>query len=215
LAKIKEPLVIVHGGGSFGHYWSVKYNMHTKPARYNLRGVSIVKNSMIELNKIILDSFLKNKLNPYSFAPIGFMHGNKPTTNKINDIEKMSKCGLIPITYGDAIWYEQNKSFILSGDKIMTLFASKLRPRLSIFVLNVDGLYSELRSKKLIFELKGQKPTISQIGMDVTGGMKRKYEEALRISKSGLKVFFTNGNSPQRIIDAVQGKKFEGTVFRR
>jgi len=29
LKKIDEPLIIVHGGGSFGHYWSVKYDMHT------------------------------------------------------------------------------------------------------------------------------------------------------------------------------------------
>jgi isopentenyl phosphate kinase len=65
LKKINEDFVIVHGGGSFGHYWSVKFDMHTKPEKYNLKGVSIVKNSMIELNKIILDSFIKNKLNPY------------------------------------------------------------------------------------------------------------------------------------------------------
>ena len=33
ISKIKEPVVIVHGGGSYGHYWSVKYDMHTKPAK--------------------------------------------------------------------------------------------------------------------------------------------------------------------------------------
>ena len=64
LKKINEPMIIVHGGGSYGHYWSVKYNMHTKERKYDLRGVAIVKNSMIELNKISVDSFLKNKLNP-------------------------------------------------------------------------------------------------------------------------------------------------------
>ena len=30
LKKIAEPIIIVHGGGSYGHYWSVKYDMHTK-----------------------------------------------------------------------------------------------------------------------------------------------------------------------------------------
>ena len=58
LKKINEPIIIVHGG-SYGHYWSVKYDMHTKERKYDLRGVSIVKNSMIELNKIILDSMIK------------------------------------------------------------------------------------------------------------------------------------------------------------
>ncbi len=82
LKSINEPLVIVHGGGSFGHYWSVKFDMHTKPAKYDLRGISTVKNSMIELNKIILQSFLKNKLNPYSLPPTDFVSGNKPILKK-------------------------------------------------------------------------------------------------------------------------------------
>jgi len=43
LKKIHEPMVVVHGGGSFGHYWSVKFDMHTKPAKYDIRGISTVK----------------------------------------------------------------------------------------------------------------------------------------------------------------------------
>ena len=50
--------------------------------------------------------------------------------------------------------------------------------------------------------------------MDVTGGMTRKIMEATKMSKSGLKVFFINGNKPQRIASAISGKKFEGTLFR-
>ena len=69
IRKIKEPIIIVHGGGSYGHYWSIRYNMHTKPARYDLKGVSVVKNSMVELNKIILDAAVKNRLNPYCLPP--------------------------------------------------------------------------------------------------------------------------------------------------
>jgi len=214
LKKIDEPIIIVHGGGSFGHYWSVKYGMHTKPAKYNTRGLAIVKNSMIELNKIILDSFLKNKLNPYCLPPTDFMIGNIPINKKVKEIKKIANSGLIPISYGDALWFGKNKSYILSGDRIMTILAKNLRPRLSIFVLNVNGLYSDMKSKKLIYEMKDEKPKIVQHGMDVTGGMKRKVEEASKISKMGLKVFFVNGNKPERIINAVKKKNFEGTLFR-
>ena len=89
-----------------------------------------------------------------------------------------------------------------------------LKPRLSVFVLDVDGVYSNTKSKKLIHDFKKEKPTISKNKMDVTGGMTRKITEAVKMSKSDLKVFFVNGNKPQRIIDAVSGKKFEGTLFR-
>jgi isopentenyl phosphate kinase len=214
LKKIKEPIIIVHGGGSYGHYWSVKYDMHTKEKKYDIRGVSIIKNSMIELNKIILDSLLKNKLNPYSLPPTDFMSGNKPISNKIKEVEKIAKSGLIPVTYGDALWFGQNKTYILSGDKIMTYFAKVLKPRLIIFALNEDGLYSDLKSKKLIAELKGNIPLMSENKMDVTGGMTRKVEEAIKISKMGMNVFFVNGKKPERIVAAVKNIEFKGTIFR-
>jgi len=214
IKKINEPTILVHGGGSYGHYWSVKYGMHTKPARYSLKGLSVVKNSMIELDKIILDSAAKNKLNTYSLPPTDFMNGNKPIRSKILKINDIARSGLIPITYGDALWYGQKKSYILSGDVIMTAIAKVLKPRLSVFVLNVDGVYSDTRSKKLIYDFKKEKPKISKISMDVTGGMTRKITEATKMSRSGLKVFFVYGNKPQRITDAVSGKKFEGTLFR-
>ena len=214
LKKIEEPMIIVHGGGSYGHYWSVKYDMHTKERRYDPRGVSIVKNSMIELNKIILDSMIKNRLSPYCLPPTDFMTGSKPTAKKVKEMGKIAKSGMIPVTFGDALWYGQNKTYILSGDKIMTHLAKILKPRLTIFALDEDGLYSDLKSKKLIEELKGERPLISGNKMDVTGGMTRKVEEAAKIAKMGLEVFFVNGNRPERIVKAVKKKGFEGTLFR-
>ncbi|QUC64222.1 isopentenyl phosphate kinase family protein [Nitrosopumilus sp. K4] len=214
LKKINEPIIVVHGGGSYGHYWSVKYDMHTKPKKYDMHGVAIVKNSMIDLNKIIVDVFVKNKLNPYSLPPTDFMTGNKPISKKIKEIEKIAKAGLIPVTYGDALWYGEKKTYILSGDKIMTHLSKILKPRLSIFALNEDGLYSDLKTKELIQELKGENPTISENKMDVTGGMTRKVEEASKIAKFGVSVFFVNGNKPERIVKAVKNRKYEGTLFR-
>ena len=214
IKRIREPMILVHGGGSYGHYWSVKYDMHTKPAKYDMRGVSIVKNSMIDLNKIILNSAVKNRINAYCLPPTDFMNGNKPIKNKILTINEIAKSGLTPITYGDALWFGKKKSYILSGDVIMNIIGKILKPRLSIFVLDVDGVYSNTKSKKLIRDFKKEKPIISKNKIDVTGGMTRKITEATNMSKSGLKVFFVNGNKPKRILDAVSGKKFEGTIFR-
>ncbi len=174
IGKIKEPVIIVHGGGSYGHYWSVKYDMHTKPAKTTPKGVAIVKNSMVELNKIILDSAVKNKVNSYCLPPTDFMKGNKSIRSKILTINDIAKSGLTPITFGDALWYGQKKSYILSGDVIMTTIAKVLKPRLSLFVLNVDGVYSDLKSKKLIHDFKKETPKIQENTMDVTGGMTRK-----------------------------------------
>jgi len=215
IGKIKEPVIIVHGGGSYGHYWSVKYDMHTKPAKTSPKGVAIVKNSMVELNKIILDSAVKNRITSYCLPPTDFMNGNKAIKSKILTINDISKSGLTPITFGDALWFGQKKSYILSGDVIMTTIGKILKPRLSLFVLDVDGVYSDLKTKRLIHDFKKEKPEIKNNKMDVTGGMTRKITEANNMAKAGLKIFFVNGNKPKRITDAVSGNRFEGTIFRK
>jgi len=211
--KIKEATVIVHGGGSYGHYWSVRYDMHTKPAEYDLHGVSVVKNSMIELDRMVLESLTRNGINPYSVPPADFMYGDRPIAKKIRELEEIAESGLVPVTYGDALWYGQKKSYILSGDKIMTHLTRILRPRLAIFALNVDGVYSDPKSKKLIGEIGREDVKVAHVKADVTGGMGRKLEEARNISRLGSKVFFVNGNKPRRIANAVKKNRFEGTVF--
>lgn len=214
LKNVKESMIVIHGGGSFGHYWSVKYDMHTKAQKYNSKGVAVVKNSMVKLNSIVLEAFLDAGLKPYCLPPTDYMLGDKPQAKKINEIPKIADYGLIPVSYGDAMWHGKNKFYILSGDRIMGILANLLNPRLAIFVTNVDGVYSDMKTKTLLHEINKQKPVTSEVAMDVTGGMSRKIKEAQSISKHGTDVFFVNGNIPKRITDAINGKRFEGTLFR-
>ncbi len=214
LKKVKESYMVVHGGGSFGHYWSVKYDMHTKPDRYSIKGVSVVKNSMVELNKLILEAFLQSGIHPYCLPPTDFVFGNKPIIKKAQEITKIAQTGLVPVSYGDVMWFGKNKFYILSGDKIMGMLTRILKPRLAIFVTNVDGVYSDIKNKKLIREITTERPKITDVKMDVTGGMSRKIKEATDMARN-TSVFFVNGNMPQRILNAINGKEFEGTLFRR
>ena len=54
LLNVKIPIILIHGGGSFGHYWSIKYGMHSKPERYSSEGIAVVHESMISLNQFII-----------------------------------------------------------------------------------------------------------------------------------------------------------------
>ena len=75
LLSIKVPIILVHGGGSFGHYWSIKYDMHSKPDRHPSDGIAVVHESMISLNHIMVKSMIKFKLNPYAVPPFSFISG--------------------------------------------------------------------------------------------------------------------------------------------
>ena len=221
----KTPIIIVHGGGSYGHYWSTKYDMHTKEQRYDLGGVAIVKKSMIDLDQIILNILLKEGVKPYCVAPSTFMSkGAKPIPERIIEMKNIAKSGMTPVTFGDALWYgTHDKTYILSGDKIMSHLAEVLKPDLCIFALDEDGLYSDMSTKHMIKEVivpkRGKIKMISAYQnsgtMDVTGGMSRKVQEATKIARMGVDVLLINGNKPHRIAQASQkNPSFNGTIFK-
>jgi len=219
LTQLEIPVIIVHGGGSFGHYWSVKYDMHTKPANYDVHGVSIVHESMTALNQIIVNSMLKAGLNPYGIPPSGLITGRKPIVTKIKQIYAMAQSKLIPVTFGDIVYVEGLKYSILSGDALMTTIARVLRPLRVIFATNVDGIYKDSMSKEIVHEIhtiNGRRSIdfFKTSGVDATGGMQRKVTEAFKIASSGMDVLMINGLVPERILEAAQGILKVGTVVK-
>jgi isopentenyl phosphate kinase len=219
LMQLRLPVIIVHGGGSFGHYWSVKYDMHTKPASYDPHGVSIVHESMMALNQIMVNSMIKVGLNPYGIPPSTFTTGHKPIVAKIKHIYAMAKSKVIPVTFGDVVPFEGTTYSILSGDALMTILARVLRPLRIVFATNVDGIYEDKVSRQLVSEIyvedKGKSIKFFNASRtDVTGGMKRKVTEAYNIASSGMDVMMINGLVPERIKDAAEGSLKVGTVIK-
>jgi len=215
LASVKTPIILIHGGGSFGHYWSVKYNMHSKPDQYDSHGISIVHESMIALNQIIVNSMIKVGMNPYTIIPSMFIYDHKPITKKIKELKSIVESSVIPITFGDVVYIENKMYSILSGDAIMSLLSKILRPSKVIFTLNVDGIYKDMKNREILKELKNNNSArFSKVIQDVTGGMRRKVIEALKISDIGIDVMMVNGLKPERIINAITGIGFEGTLVK-
>ncbi|MGV8107329.1 MAG: isopentenyl phosphate kinase [Nitrososphaerota archaeon] len=215
LLSIKVPIILVHGGGSFGHYWSIKYDMHSKPDRHPSDGIAVVHESMISLNHIMVKSMIKFKLNPYAVPPFSIISGNKPLTKKIFELASMTRDKIIPVTFGDIVYRANHKYSILSGDELMTMISHVLKPKKVIFAVNVDGIYGDPQGKQVIQTIE-EKSLIkfSNVNFDITGGMKRKVREALKISLGGIDVHFVNGFKPERLLKLIENKKTEGTVIK-
>lgn len=218
-----QSVILVHGGGSFGHHYSVVHDMHTKPYTYDPAGLAAVKNSMVQLNHMILDILLQEGVLPYCCPPDTFVRGSDPVPSRIEQVAQISDSGMCPTSYGDAIWcgtredaggVRRSVSYILSGDRIMSMISRAVKPRLAIFATDVDGLYPSLDSGDLIASGRDVAASTPVQDGDVTGGMRRKVEEALRISDNGTDVFFVNGNKPDRIIRAALQGSFQGTLFQ-
>jgi isopentenyl phosphate kinase len=99
----------------------------------------------------------------------------------------------------------------------MTILAKVLMPTKTIFLVNVDGLYKDAKSREIIREINNatyKSIEFSKMLTDVTGGMSRKIREAFKIAASGIDVLLVNGLKPQRILDAIEGIDFDGTAIR-
>jgi isopentenyl phosphate kinase len=217
LAQVDVPAIIVHGGGSFGHYWSVKYEMHTRPVAYDAHGVSVVHESMVALNQIIVNSMIRAGLNPYGLPPSSFTAGHKPINAKIRQLYEMARSKVTPVTFGDMVHMQGAKYSILSGDAIMTIIAKMLKPSRVVFATNVDGIYKDMAGRELLGEIRaaGKKSIeFSKVGADVTGGMQRKITEAFKIASYGMDVLMVNGLVPERVAEAIEGRLQVGTVVK-
>ncbi|AIF84317.1 putative archaeal kinase [Candidatus Nitrososphaera evergladensis SR1] len=219
LVQLDMPVIVVHGGGSFGHHWSVQYDMHTKPAPYDPHGVAVVHESMIALNQIIVNSMIKAGANPYAVAPCMFTTGHKAIAAKVRQLYEMAKANnVIPVTFGDVVHMGGRKYSILSGDALMSIIAKVLKPSRVIFATNVDGIYRDMKTRELVQELKSARRNGDPVefsktaGADVTGGMQRKVREAFKIASMGMDVVLVNGLYPERIVQAAHGEVQTGTV---
>ncbi len=220
-------IIIVHGGGSFGHYWSVKYDMHTKPSIYPDEGVSRVNESMIKLNHIIIEKFISRDLKPFSIHASSFVFNNMECSrDRIMDmIDMIENNDIIPITYGDVVHTTKGNFSILSGDSLMKILSINLNPLFSIFTTNVDGIYDSLGNGKIISNLLVSENNgllintdanieFTSMPFDVTGGMKRKLSESINIVKNGIPVYLINGFYPERMMGVVNGGDFIGTSIK-
>jgi isopentenyl phosphate kinase len=159
---------------------------------------------------------IKERLNAYAVMPSNFTSSHRPIIRKIDELQDIAENGIIPVTYGDIVHINRRNYSILSGDVIMRILSQALHPSKVIFALNVDGIYKNIKTKETIKEIKNSNRSIdlSRVEADVTGGMRRKVTEALKIARSGVDVLMVNGLNPERIINAISGSAFEGTTIK-
>jgi isopentenyl phosphate kinase len=214
-AKCGDPLIVIHGGGSFGHYWSVKYEMHTKPEMYDPRGISVVHESMVALNQVVVKSMSDAGLAPYGISPISFLEDGRVNVTKINELVEFTRRGIVPVIFGDVVHISEGRFSIISGDSLMSRIASHLMPSRVIFTVNVDGIYEDMKNKNLIRVLRFPTKEISfkDSAIDVTGGMGRKISEAFEIARLGIDVNIVSGLDAERVFKILNGVEAKGTII--
>ncbi|UCE44112.1 MAG: isopentenyl phosphate kinase family protein [Candidatus Bathyarchaeota archaeon] len=223
-----RPLVLVHGGGSFGHPLAKQYRINEGyKDSSQIIGFSKTHQAMTVLNRLVADSLIDNNI-PAIVVPPSSCVITK--SGRIEDFEKsplvrMLELGFMPVLYGDVVLDWDVGFAILSGDQLVSSLAMKLNAERVIMGADVDGLYTA--DPKMDFsarrvphltpaELKrlrrrARKPMVT----DVTGGMLGKIEELIPAVEQGIPVIIVNATKPNNIYKALKGEKVVGTIIER
>jgi len=213
IASSDQRVVVVHGGGSFGHVVAMQHGISSDASEAPAVGVAQTRGAMYELNRMVCKTMMEFKLNPYPFSPYDAVSraGKAPLSAWLKGLLKE---GLTPVTFGDVILAPSGFK-VISGDVIMQDLAKALSPERCVFALDVDGVY-EPNTRVIIPELTPSRIRRMSVpnGDDATGGMKMKLDAAARIAAGGTRVCFVSGYRRNEFSKALRGLDFYGTVVR-
>jgi isopentenyl phosphate kinase len=215
-------LVIVHGGGSFGHYVAKKYGIHMGLPKIKL-GLSILEKEMRRLNLIIAESMINHGVPVIPISPSSIMITKNKNIQAFyyNAILEAIKRDYVPLIYGDFVFDEDLGCSIISGDQLSLEIAKIIGAKRIIFCIGVTGVYNKDPKKyndaKLIRNLDYKEiPNLIKnfsAAEDVTGGLANKLLVAYEAAKVGIQSIFINGLQHNLIKRVVRNEEFIGTII--
>ena len=213
IASSDEKVVVVHGGGSFGHVAAKQHGISSESSSATAAGVSQTRGAMYDLDRLVCKTMSEFKLSPYPFAPFDAINraGKAPLAQWLRGLLKEN---LTPVTFGDVVLTPAGFK-VMSGDTIVHELTKALLPERVVFALDVDGVYEE-NTRVIIQELTPSKIRKMKLtpSDDVTGGMRLKLEVAARVAGLGSKVCFVSGYRRNEFSKALKGMDFYGTVVK-
>ena len=221
-----KPLIIVHGGGSFGHPIAEKYKIYDGYTDASqIIGFSKTHQAMTILNRIVMKSLIAQEIPAIEIQPSSFIitKAGRIHVIEILPIIHLIKLGFIPILYGDSV-IDLNSGFtILSGDQLVSTLALKLNANRIILGTDVNGIYTADPkidpSAKLIhhinlLELKKLKLNKKNVDItDVTGGMLGKITELVPAIEHEIPVIILNALKTNNVYKALNGEDIKSTII--
>ena len=221
-------LIIVHGGGSFGHPTAKKYAIKDGLKQDSQKvGFAETHHVMTVLNGLVMDALIWHNIPALSITPSSCMITKNGRISYFEEkiITTLLDMSIVPVLYGDAILDDQLGFTVISGDQIVTHLARKFGADRIIMGVDVDGLFDsdpkEIKNSKLYLklnleELKKIKNSIgTSTTSDVTGGMLGKINELSLAIEQNIPISIINANKPNRLYKALIGAKVEGTLFEK
>ena len=220
IAASGKGVLVVHGAGSYGHVLSKQYQLqHGLQDFRQIPAVAQVQHDVRELSLNVVEEMIKVGMPAVSVPPGScfVMDNGRLIVDNPESIKALAHIGVMPVLFGDVV-ADRSKGFgICSGDQAM----EALKPDRIVFVSDVDGLDTADPKKdenaKLIPEVDGKmldKLDSELTVADVTGGIRGKVDEMLKICGDSGECILVNGTVPGRLLSLLRGEDVPCTKVR-
>ncbi|MFW9941640.1 MAG: isopentenyl phosphate kinase [Candidatus Thorarchaeota archaeon] len=225
IINANEKVILIHGGGSFGHPLAKKYNILNgldKSIPNQICGLTETHQAMVKFNTYLVNLFLEQNYPSFSIQPSSIFINNADNIifKSVDIIETALDLNILPILYGDIIFDKQGSFSIISGDQIIFELCENLQNYYVskvIFALETDGIFiNDKDSKeikvKLVSEIFADELDNLDLAnlekkIDVTGGIKGKIDFIKQICKFNVPVQLLNGLKENYIYLSLKNKK--------
>jgi isopentenyl phosphate kinase len=219
--EIKEAgveVVVVHGGGSFGHPVASEYGLQNGLSdEGQIIGVAKTRTAMEDLNRRIVELFVSEDVPAVSVqtSAVFKCEHKRILSAYIESIKDFLGFGMVPVLYGDVVPDTALGVCILSGDQIVTYLARTMGVGKVVLATNVSGVLD--RNGHVIDKINNENVSLIEyteaVEDDVTGGMKGKVEELLNLTGVGVSAIVVNALEAGIVKNALLGKSVKGTLF--
>lgn len=217
-------LVLGHGAGMFGHGPAKKYAAkHGITDRFGWRPLFEIRESMSRMNLRIIQDCARGKLFPLTVSPFSIAEGRggKLRILHLATIQSLLDNGQIPLIHGDIILDSQQGFTIASTESLLVKLSTKLPFDRIVAVTDVDGVYDKDGKTIPLITAKNKNQHLRAVrgskGTDVTGGMKDKVENLLKLTASrriGEARIISCVKRPRDLCEAILGTGNAGTLIR-
>ncbi|MFC4438375.1 MULTISPECIES: isopentenyl phosphate kinase [Natrialbaceae] len=183
--SLAEGLVVVHGGGSFGHHNASEHGVSTTAGTHDTAAIHDIHGAMKTLSAFVLSRLLEREVSAVPVHPFsaGYRDADGSLQFPTEQITTLLEEGFVPVLHGDVIGHAGRGATIVSGDELVVELAQALEADRVGLCSTVPGV---LDADDAVIDRIGSYADVESVlgeseATDVTGGMAAKVRALLAL----------------------------------
>ncbi|MFC6864970.1 isopentenyl phosphate kinase [Halomicroarcula sp. GCM10025817] len=215
VAAADRDIVLVHGGGSFGHHHAAEYGVSTTEGTRDAAGVRAIHGAMGRLNDAVVSALAERDVPAVPVHP--FSAGARDAAGDLTlptaQVRTLLAEGFVSVLHGDLVAHAGRGATVLSGDELVVELAPAVDADRVGVCSTVPGVLDE--AGEVVERITAFEDVAAALGgsdaTDVSGGMAAKVRALLALD-APAQVFgpdslgaFLAGESPGTTIEGSGG----------